>query len=68
MCPICWTLAVLTFLGFGSATVTLFVQSNGWLSLSLMVFTSIVFWMLTYKLVMNKCEKGGKECKCPTKN
>jgi hypothetical protein len=58
MCPICWTLAVLGFLGIGGTTITLFVQANGWLSFGLMLFTSVVFWALTFKVVMDK------RCKC----
>jgi hypothetical protein len=64
MCPICWTLAVLVFLGIGSAGLTVWVQANGYLSFALMLLTSISFWLLTYKLLTSKCKKGGIECMC----
>ena len=66
MCPICWTFALLSVLGFFSASISIWVESNIYVVFFIMGITSILFWMFVYNVVNNKCKKAGKECMCGT--
>lgn len=67
MCPICWTIALLSFFGIAGTGFALWAEANTTLMLIGMTSVSIIFWLLVYKYVSSRgcqCGKKGEICQC----
>ena len=67
MCPICWTIALLSFFGIAGTGFAIWAEANTTLMLIGMLSVSGVFWGMVYMYVSSRgcqCRKKGEICQC----